>query len=133
MGRIRWIHWLLMCEKMCPTRFSCWFTYSGLISIFLIHAPHEEKYSSTDVWNQWLLNLFVVITEIHFPISLLISIQDESACFIVHSQYTSRPSASERKREEGRRKENLLKTGLHYLGTEEGPGRAEQASLCSRM
>ena len=42
----------------------------------------------------------------YFPISLLIRVQEESACFIVYSQYTSRPSASEGKEEEGRRKGN---------------------------
>ena len=67
----------------------------------------------------------------YFPISLLIRVQEESACFIVYSQYTSRPSASEGKEEEGRRKATL-KTGLHHLGIEEGPGQAEEASLCFR-
>ena len=69
--------------------------------------------------------------EMYFPISLLFRIQEESACFIVHSQYTFRPSATEGKEEEGRRKETL-KTGLFHLRIKEGPGQAEEASLCLR-
>ena len=69
--------------------------------------------------------------EMYFPISLLFRVQGESACFIVHSQYTFRPSGTEGKEEEGRRKETL-KTGLYHLGIKEGPGQAEEASLFFR-